>query len=80
MAAAAAPADARADGASGVDLVPHLLKGGGSVMLTKLFVRVSALSRYQGTLAPAGTGLLQASLRPSSAFATVHCIHGLNHQ
>src|SRR5262245_20889817 len=48
-------------------------------MLKKLFVRVKALSRYQGTLHAPGTGVVQHSL-PNSALATLHCVHGLKNE
>src|SRR6478735_12683600 len=47
---------------------------------TKLWVRSSALSKYHGMFAPAGVGVSQASVRPSSALTILHCVHVLNDQ
>ena len=49
-------------------------------MLTKLSVRVSALSSHHGTLHAAGTGESQASVRPSSALTTRHWVQLLQNQ
>src|SRR6476619_6329796 len=48
-------------------------------MLTKLFVRVKALSRYQGTLQAPGTGVVQ-HCSPNSLLATLHCVQGLKNE
>src|SRR5215471_4519147 len=48
-------------------------------MLTKLLVRVKALSKYHGTLHAPGTGVVQ-HCRLNSLLATLHCVHGLKNE